>query len=214
MVNSCRLEQFHISFYKVCCWSWNTNAPNPPKCIKPQTQNSRDGCCEQLRLIAVKVMHQPALAHIGSLTQTPPGPVQGDYMQAHTGAWISTKLGCEFTRHQKLFTISVLTHFSWKNNLPRYLVTLVLRGNEIPWAPYSNRASSLFGNGSVMLARRNSHLAVNSWLLFVLWTLSPRLHEKQHPDRDRSPFTPQLCYLRRLHWRVEDTSAETLAFIG
>lgn len=31
--------------------------------------------------------------------------------------------------------------------------------------------------------------------------------------RHRSPFTPQLCYLRRQHWGVEDTSSETLVFI-
>jgi len=57
------------------------------------------------------VVRQPALAHISSLTQTPLGPVQGDYTQAHMGALISTKLGCEFTKYQKLFTISVLDTF-------------------------------------------------------------------------------------------------------
>lgn len=79
--------------------------------------------------------------------------------------------------------------------------------------PVTRTASSLLGNGLVMLARRNSHLTVNCWLLFVPWTLSPWLHEEQHPDRHSSPFTPQLCYLGRLHWRVEGTSAETLVFI-
>lgn len=51
-------------------------------------------------------MCQPALVHVGSLTQTPLSPVQGDYMEAHMQALISTKFGCEFTKHQQLFTIS------------------------------------------------------------------------------------------------------------
>lgn len=61
------------------------------------------------------------------------------------------------------------------------------------------------GNGSGMLARRNSHLAVHSWLLFVLRTLLLCPHQEWRPDRHRSPFTPQLCYLRRLHWGAEGT---------
>lgn len=88
--------------------------PKPNKTYQPPIQNSRDGWCEQLRFIAVEVVRQPALVHVGSLTQTPLGPVQGDYMQAHMRALISTKFGCEFTKHQQLFTISVLDTFLMK----------------------------------------------------------------------------------------------------
>lgn len=69
------------------------------------------------------------------------------------------------------------------------------------------------GNGSGMLAWRKSSCCP-LLVIFVLRILLLSPHQKWHPDRYRSLFTLQLCYQRRLHWGVEDTSSETLVFIA
>lgn len=58
----------------------------------------------------------------------------------------------------------------------------------LPWGIASHKCLWVqlrkTGNGLGMLARRNSHLPVHSWLLFVLWTLLLSPHQEHHPDTD------------------------------
>lgn len=143
-------------------------------------------------------MHQPAFAHLGSLTHTSGSSSRKPY----TCGRVNKHLGVN-AQHTQNFSPSLF----WTHGRITCLTTRhPCSEGKRSTAGLLPARSLLLGDASVMLARRNSHLSVKSWLLLGPRTLSPRLREEQHPDRGSSPFVPQLCYVRRPWQRLVDIS--------